>query len=140
VKKLLKLLGLAVVVLLAGQGSADAVCRRCMVNRAGAVQNFDYGQHGAGSQGEELVCVRQVPDNTVVARKVDKQVNKQAGKQVGKLQAARARVAAWTEAAKKRMLEARVRVSDWAQAKAVWMRAKKQAIAAYIKARRPRFA
>lgn len=138
-KKLLKLVVFGSVLLLAAQGSADAACRRCMVNRGGAVQNVDYGQYETGPQDEQVVCVRQVSDKTVATRKIDKQAGKQANKQmaklIGTLKEARSHVAVWAQAVSQRMLEARVRLSGWARAKATWMRAKKQAIAAYIKAR-----
>jgi hypothetical protein len=138
VKKLLKLVVLGLVLVLGAQ--AQAVCRRCMVNRAGAVQNFDYGQYEAGSQDETVVCVRQISDKTVANMQTRKQGSNQPAKQASKLQAAKAKLAVWAAIAQARMLEARVRVANWAQAKAAWVRGKKQALAAYIKARRPRSA
>jgi len=144
VKKLLKLLGLGLVIVFGAQSSVHAVCRRCMVNRAGAVQNFDFEQEDSAQRDAAPACIRQLSEKTVAVRKLDKQADKQIGKQAGapagklagKLQDAKAKVAAWAQAAQKRMAEAGVRLANWAQVKARWVSAKKQALVAYIKSHR----
>jgi hypothetical protein len=141
VKKLLKLGVLGSILLLVAQSSVNAVCRRCMVNRQATVEQYiDFEQDGEVAQA----CVRQVSDKTVVATQAGKQVDKKADKKtgkraaafVGKLQDAKAQVAVWAQVAKIKMGQAHVRLAAWTQEKTAWMRAKKQAIAAYIKARR----